>query len=778
MPENEEEKKKYLKMVDHFICNLDESCMMASDGNVRIIGNVVKKKHEKNNSDCRDSITTVRIGSAGGAGGPRIFLAKGKSSELKTLSDMPKNHNSPPGSCVVMTPSAYMTNDAWFEMCEGMCKGIRQMPVIRDHPDKWVVFSLDGFGSHLDPAALEIFSEYKILVIKEEGDTSQVSQAYDQQVAKQDKKLTRELLDTIKTFKKRVIDQFQLILIVNQGITEVEKGDAWRKSFIRVNMCPSERVPFKVWLKKNEVNVESADKFFQNRTSLMDAMPAVWNHMSDGQRQQLCSLFDTFNNQWTKDNLVKVMQLGFVHVDDMTKLRGCYMTSKEDPSVLLDSSKEVAESQTSTAIASTSTSTMYQTTLDKNYSAFSLAPTHLMNKYMSDKADHPNDDDYVFVDVIGSEVVMSSWPEGRSRDSAGDLFCHMTNFVAATHGWHTGGDLVPSSHLDIAISSEQVDLLNPTPRDIQIGAIIDQCVGRFSKRRIARRRIDIISGNINSYARILNGPAEMSKIRTYNELTASMAELQKERDEQAELSRAKKKKTDEEKVAKKLEANRVAAEEHTRLLPICSAYVAKGMDHVLSLTVNKKRDILLHIFNHKKLSNIKKAAVDDLIKSKMAEYVLPPLPTEVLEMNNEVVSNEQQQEEEVVEELVQEEEEELASTPTNTNAVWLLRKCSKLRTEIDIVMSDVDLAIIAIRELNKMKLQQNNGYTYDNVTYSGKFKAAFRGRYIGDISKQVSDDFIKDLVGKCTKLMEDKTLNEENIRETAAVYDGSRVAAV
>ena len=77
-----------------------------------------------------------------------------------------------------------------------------------------------------------------------------------------------------------------------------------------------------------------------------------------------------------------------------------------------------------------------------------------------------------------------------------------------------------------------------------------------------------------------------------------------------------------------------------------------------------------------------------------------------------------------------------------------------------------------------MKLQQNNGYTYDNVTYSGKFKAAFRGRYIGDSSKQVSDDFIKDLVGKCTKLMEDKTLNEENIRETAAVYDGSRVAAV
>jgi len=771
VPENEEEKEKYLKMVDHFILNLDESCMMASDGNVRIIGNVKKKKHEKNNSDSRDSITTVRIGSAGGAGGPRIFLAKGKSNELKTLSDMPKNHNSPPGSCVVMTPSAYMTNEAWAAMSEGMCKGIREMPVIRDHPDKWVVFSLDGFGSHLDPSALEIFSEYKILVIKEEGDTSQVSQAYDQQVAKKDKQWARELLDTIKTYNKRVLDQFKLILIVNQGITEVEKGDAWRKSFVRVNMCPSKRVPFKVWLEKNAVNVESADKFFQARTSLMDAMPAVWQHMSDGQRRQLCSLFDTFNNQWTKDNLVKVMKLGFVHLDDMAKLRGCYLTSKEDPSVLLDSSKELTES-------STSSTTMQQTTLDKDYSAFSLTPTHLMEKYMSDKADHPNDDDYVFVNVIGiNEVVMSSWPEGRSRSIAGELFCHMTNFVAATHGWHTGGNLVPSTHLDIAISNEQVDLLNPTPHDIQIGAIIDQCVGRYAKRRIARRRIDIISGNINSYARILNGPAELSKIKTYNELTASMAELQKERDDQAELSRAKKKKTDEEKAAKKQEKERKEKEEHVRLLPICMANVEKGIDHIKTLNVTNKRAILLHVYNRKTPSNINKSDVDDLINTVVT--IPPPLPVDnTTAEDNEVVLNEQREGAEQVEEAQRQAEVEEAPTVVNNNALWLLRKCIKLRTDIAIEMSDVDLAIIAIRELDKIKLQQNNGYLYNNNVYSGKFKAAFRGRNIGDNSKQVSDDFIKDLVEKCTELMDDETLNEESIRVTAAEHNTSRVAAV
>ena len=93
-------------------------------------------------------------------------------------------------------------------------------------------------------------------------------------------------------------------------------------------------------------------------------------------------------------------------------------------------------------------------------------------------------------------------------------------------------------------------------------------------------------------------------------------------------------------------------------------------------------------------------------------------------------------------------------------------------------MSDVDLAIIAIRELDKIKLQQNNGYVYNDNVYSGKFKAAFRGRNIGDNRKHVSDDFIKDLVEKCSDLMDDETLNEENIRETAAVCNVSGVAAV
>ena len=89
-------------------------------------------------------------------------------------------------------------------------------------------------------------------------------------------------------------------------------------------------------------------------------------------------------------------------------------------------------------------------------------------------------------------------------------------------------------------SKDQVNLLNPASRDIQIGAIIDQCSGKAAKKVIAKRLVDFVTGNINSYARILNGPAQLEKIKTYNQLAASIAELQRDREERKKAARAKK----------------------------------------------------------------------------------------------------------------------------------------------------------------------------------------------------------------------------------------------
>jgi hypothetical protein len=82
-----------------------------------------------------------------------------------------------------------MTDATWIKLAPDIAKGIHMMPVIKDHPKWKVIVTLDGFSSHLVPARdLEPFINALIEVVKEEGDTSQVIQAYDQSVAKEDKK--------------------------------------------------------------------------------------------------------------------------------------------------------------------------------------------------------------------------------------------------------------------------------------------------------------------------------------------------------------------------------------------------------------------------------------------------------------------------------------------------------------------------------------------------------------------------------------------------------------
>lgn len=123
--------------------------------------------------------------------GPRVYLVNGKNVKHISMERFTASYKSPPGSHVELTPSGYMTDVAWKAMAPKIGDGIRKMPVIKDHPQWWCLLSLDGFSSHMDPDSLEVFAKYHILVIKEELDASQVCQAYDQIVAKHDKRLAR-----------------------------------------------------------------------------------------------------------------------------------------------------------------------------------------------------------------------------------------------------------------------------------------------------------------------------------------------------------------------------------------------------------------------------------------------------------------------------------------------------------------------------------------------------------------------------------------------------------
>ena len=39
------------------------------------------------------------------------------------------------------------------------------------------------------------------------------------------------------------------------------------------------------------------------------------------------------------------------------------------------------------------------------------------------------------------------------------------------------GGMIPSVYFDVELTKDQIDLLNPTAREVQLGAILDQCIG-------------------------------------------------------------------------------------------------------------------------------------------------------------------------------------------------------------------------------------------------------------------------------------------------------------
>ena len=76
----------------------------------------------------------------------------------------------------------------YADIAPHLAAGMRKMPHICDYPEWWVVVSLDGFGSHvIVHEAQEAFFRHKILILKEECNTSHLNHVYDQSVAKNDK---------------------------------------------------------------------------------------------------------------------------------------------------------------------------------------------------------------------------------------------------------------------------------------------------------------------------------------------------------------------------------------------------------------------------------------------------------------------------------------------------------------------------------------------------------------------------------------------------------------
>jgi hypothetical protein len=87
-------------------------------------------------------------------------------------------------------------------------------------------------------ASLEPSTAANITIIKEEGDTSQVNQAYNQSVAKEDKNVIRESLDILQSHQKLVVIKQETIIAVCIDAFRNVKPNALVESFKKVNHHP------------------------------------------------------------------------------------------------------------------------------------------------------------------------------------------------------------------------------------------------------------------------------------------------------------------------------------------------------------------------------------------------------------------------------------------------------------------------------------------------------------------------------------------------------------
>ncbi len=183
------------------------------------------------------------------------------------------------------------------------------------------------------------------------------------------------------------------------------------------------------------------------------------------------------NTPWINNILELTKHVGF---ENIQQLRCCYLTTKIDPTVLIDPDLNV---EIEAALATESK--RQQEGLICNYNFTWKPQVHVKaNAHETKRA------------ADGSLL------HAVSEDTAYAYNRQITNYVAQQHGARTRGRLLlePSVFLDVEAMDDQCFLFQPTTADVLLGSILEDSIGKNAKKKIPKQRIDFLSGSIASTA--------------------------------------------------------------------------------------------------------------------------------------------------------------------------------------------------------------------------------------------------------------------------------------
>ena len=444
----------------------------------------------------------VRTGSTAGHTGPTIILLKGEKCRPRFTDNFLERHGLAPGSTIIMTPNAYMTDEAWLLATKAIVKGYRSMPGMKDNPQWMMVELLDGFGSHERVLeAHELRTKFLITSAKEESTTSHANQGYDQFVAKNDKKVAAETLYTQRKITRFIsnrggrIDQYDLVFTTIALVTATTPK-IWIASYDRTNLNPLTRVDFHVWCRERINRFLQAGEAFHPEAvhptaiELYALLPPCWHGMTPCQKKEVFCIFTQHQKSYSPACLRQLHKDCKLPYSNMGDIRVCLVLAEEHPE-MLDMQLPSKESLPMAAIANLEDARKAVAPLNSDLSSFQLKPRGA---------------------------------NGELKLKGEALFAHMILHRNVMTGKKGSRDVECSHHLDISVGRRQMECIQPTAQELTRGQIIKDAVGDGAKLKVARRKLNSI-GNMHGHCAILNSDRNLKCMRDDLQLTDAIAEI-------------------------------------------------------------------------------------------------------------------------------------------------------------------------------------------------------------------------------------------------------------
>ena len=696
--------KSFGEVIEYFILGGDETNLIAdADGELRIVGEKGKKKHEKKVSDYRGSITMYRTGTAAGNNGPTTFVMKGKRCRSGYNPRFLIQEGCAVGSSVSMTENAYMTEEAWQEMSPNLVRGYRDLPVVRDNPQWWMVEIVDGFGAHLtNLEALTQRANAKILLLKEEADSSSYNQAYDKHAAKSDKRQQRIALKTMRSMKgkgKNMIDQWDLVLCGTQAVRYSHRHpEVWIESFKSVNLHPRFQIPFSEWCKKLEPFMMAADSFdlFTQSKDVDEytLLPTFWQAMPTEEKKAAVAIVRRFKDEmWGAECCCELMTAMHCNLSDLPSLQPCIFLAMDDPSHLDRGLDEV----TATMIQAG------QSTIDAAESNRKKAIDGL--KVMSFK----------------------SSLTGIAR------FNHLVRYRQIKYSKNENDHKISDSLACSPRTNHQRDLMSIDYHLRMQGDLWNDIAGGVTLEKAAQVRLDNL-GMVKSHGCFLNDPLRLERLQARLELQRSIGK----RDEIQRLTAEGKELAEKDKLS-------------PLLLDAIKMFKAKETNKK-GFTKDCMKSILLSVFGIAPPTSGK-------LSTKPAWMAL----LERLDADNPGKIDEQLAVCEASTSNLSYLDDVADMDMESQNVLWLYDECNRQRIKMNYMQSTLEISLIVLRALIKIEIDiPESADEDDDEDRSSEYVAVFFEAFKG-LPRDIS--FMYELVGRTRMMILDKHLTEEALPE-------------